>query len=104
VCDAGGINYYVKAFPGAGVDVFVGMDGMYVGIDMYTDIKLERIFFVKHRSVQIGSYVYDEPSDTKDPRLLSFGEAPAIAFSEAMGDLVKIAGKSTAQETEAADA
>jgi len=34
VCDGGGINHYVKAFPGAGVDVFVGTDGMYDGIDM----------------------------------------------------------------------
>jgi hypothetical protein len=104
VCDGGGINHYVKTFPGAGVDVFVGTEGMYVGIDMYSNIKLERIFFVKHGSVQIGSYTYDEPGDTKDPRLLSYAEVPPIAFSEAMGDLIKISGKSATQETEAADA
>jgi Domain of unknown function (DUF4132) len=104
VCDGGGINHYVKTFPGAGVDVFVGTEGMYVGIDMYSNITLERIFFVKHGSVQIGSYTYDEPGDTKDPRLLSYAEVPPIAFSEAMGDLIKISGKSATQETEAADA
>jgi hypothetical protein len=93
VCDAGGINHYMKTFPGAGVDVFVETDGMYIGIDMYTDIKLGKVFFVKHASVQVGSYVYDEPGDPNDPRLVCYGEVPPIAFSEAMGDLVKIAGK-----------
>jgi hypothetical protein len=104
VCDAGSIGHYVKTFPGAGVDVFVETEGMYVGIDMYTDIKLGKVFFVKHGTVQIGSYVYDEPGDPKDPRLVRYGEVPPIAFSEAMGDLVKIAGKSEAQPTEAANA
>ena len=93
VCDAGGISFYLKSFPAAGVDVFVGTDGLYVGIDMYSDITLGKAFFVKHSSVQIGSYVYDEPGDTNDPRLVAYGVVPPIAFSEAMGDLVKIAGK-----------
>ncbi len=104
VCDAGCINYYVKSFPAAGVDVFVGIEDMYVGIDMYSDIKLGKIFFVKHASVQIGSYVYDEPGDINDPRLVSYGDVPPIAFSEAMGDLVKISGKSEAQPVEGTDA
>jgi len=77
---------------------------MYVGIDMYTNIKLGKIFFVKHASVQIGSYIYDEPNDPNDSRLTSYGEVPAIAFSEAMGDLGKISGKSKEQPAEAADA
>lgn len=103
VCDAGCINYYLKSFPAAGVDAFVETEGMYVGIDMYTDIKLGRNFFVKHGSVQIGSYVYDEPGDPQDPRLASYGEVPVIAFSEAMGDLAKIAGKGKVETTEGAD-
>lgn len=104
VCDAGCINYYVKTFPGAGVDVFVETEGMYVGIDMYTDIKLGKNFFVKHGSVQIGSYIYDEPNDPNDPRLLSYAEVPAIAFSESMGDLLRISAKSAPQPAEVADA
>jgi len=93
VCDAGCINFYTKGFPTAGVDVFVGTEGMYVGIDMYTNIKLGRVFFTKHGSVQIGSYIYDEPGDEQDVRLVPFGEVSTIAFSEAMGDLMRIAGK-----------
>jgi hypothetical protein len=93
VCDAGCINFYTKVFPTAGVDVFVETEGMFVGIDMYTNIKLGKVFFTKHGSVQIGSYVYDEPSDAHDPRLMSYGEVHAIAFSETMGDLTRIAGK-----------
>ncbi|HAB19428.1 MAG TPA: DUF4132 domain-containing protein [Verrucomicrobiota bacterium] len=104
VVDAGGINYYYKQFPAAGVDVFIALEGMYVGIDMYSDITLGQVMFVKHRSVQIGGYTYDEPSGDKDERLVTFGSVPAIAFSEAMGDLAKISGKSGAQRSEEADA
>jgi hypothetical protein len=104
VCDGGGINHYVKSFPAAGVDVFVETEGMYVGIDMYSNIKLGKIFFAKHASVQIGSYLYDEPGDVNDPRLVSYGEVPGIAFSEAMGDLTKISGKSEGQQPEASHA
>jgi len=104
VVDAGGISYYYKQFPAAGVDVFIALDGMYVGIDMYSDITLGKVMFVKHRSVEIGSYTYDEPSGEKDERLAPFGSVPAIAFSEALGDLAKISGKSGQQQSEGTDA
>jgi len=39
------------------------------------------------------SYTYDEPRDEQDARLVPFGAVPPIAFSEAMGDLARIAGK-----------
>ncbi len=94
VCDAGGIDHYLKRFPTAGVDAFVGVEGMFIGIDMYSDITLGDIFFVKHGSVEIGSYIYDAPEGLNDPRLVAFGDVPAIAFSEAMSDLAKIAAKS----------
>ncbi len=103
VCDGGGINFYLKSFPTAGVDVFVETEGMFVGIDMYTEITLGKTFFTKHRSVEIGSYVYDEPGDEKDERLVPYGEVPAIAFSEAMGDLVRISGKNKPPAEEAAE-
>lgn len=100
VCDAGSISFYLKSFPAAGVDVFVATEGMFVGIDMYTDITLGKIFFARHGSVKIGGYEYDEPNDERDHRLVPFGEVPAIAFSEAMGDLARIAGmdKNTTEE------
>jgi hypothetical protein len=100
VCDAGGIPYYLKRFPSAGVDVFVEVEGMYVGIDLESEVTLGVVFFVKHGSVRIGGYEYDEPSNADDPRLVRFGEVPPIAFSEAMGDLGKIAAKSAAQDSE----
>ncbi len=96
VCDAGGINYYRKTFPNAGVEVFLGLEGMYVGVDMYSDVTLGEVFFVKSGSVKIGGYEYDEPSHENDPRLVTFGAVPPIAFSEALGDLARIAGKETA--------
>jgi hypothetical protein len=104
VVDGGGISYYYKQFPSAGVDVFIALEGMYVGIDMYSDITLGQVMFVKHRSVEIGSYTYDEPSGEMDGRLVAFGSVPAIAFSETMGDLAKISGKSDVRQSEGTDA
>lgn len=98
VCDAGGISFYLKTFPSAGVDVFVGTDGMFVGMDMESEVTLGKVFFVRHGSVAIGSYTYDEPADEADPRLVAFGAVPVIAYSEAMGDLGKISGKADAGE------
>ncbi|MBI3928500.1 MAG: DUF4132 domain-containing protein [Armatimonadetes bacterium] len=92
VCDGGCVNFYVKRFPGAGVDAFLETDGMYVGIDVDSSIRLGKSFFVHHDSVRLGSYVYDEPTEESDPRLIRFGSVPPIAFSESVGDLLKIAG------------
>ncbi len=55
---------------------------------------------MKSGSVSTGSYVYDEPSDEKDPRLLNFGEVPPVVFSETLGDLAKIAGTKNQDEEE----
>jgi hypothetical protein len=60
---------------------------------MESEVTLGKVFFVRHGSVAIGSYVYDEPGDESDPRLVAFGEVPVIAHSEAIGDLGKISGK-----------
>ena len=94
VCDGGGITSYRKNFPGAGADVILEVEGMYIGIGMEDSIKLGRFCFVNSGSVSTGSYVYDEPNDEKDPRLLAFGDVPPIVFSETLGDLTKITGRS----------
>jgi len=48
VCDAGGS--LLSQLPYAGFDVFVGTEGMFIGMDMYEDIKLGKVFFVKSGS------------------------------------------------------
>jgi hypothetical protein len=93
VADAGGVDAYRKVFPGAGVEAFLGLDGMFVGIGMSESITLQDLCFVRAETVKIGSYVYDTPSDEADPRLIPFGEVPPIVFSEVMGDLARIAGQ-----------
>ena len=96
VCDGGGITTYTKTFPAAGVDVFLGLDGMHIGIDMSTEIKLQGAYFVRAGSVKTGSYTYDEPGDENDPRVLPFDKVAPIVYSEVLGDLHKIAGKKEA--------
>jgi hypothetical protein len=63
-----------------------------MGAGMDDQVTLEWACFVPSGSVKIGSYVYDDPGPD-DPRLLTFGDVPAIVYSEAMGDLKTIAGK-----------
>lgn len=98
VCDAGGVGAYRKVYSGAGVEAFLHLDGMYVGTSCDDSIMLEEVFFVKAGSVEVGSYVYDQPANESDPRLLAFSEVPPVPFSETMGDLAKISGKTVPEE------
>ena len=98
VVDAGAVPYYYKPFPAAGVDVFLYVEGMYIGIDTDSSITLRTFYFVRHGSVEVGSYTYDEPSKEGDERLIPAGEVRPIAYSEALGDLRQIAGKGPASE------
>ena len=92
VCDGGGIRFYRKPFPAAGTEALVELEDMYVGAGMDATITLGKAFFVRLGSVATGSYVYDEPESMDDRRVLSFRDVPPIAFSEALGDLRRIAG------------
>ncbi len=97
VVDAGSISSYRKSFAGAGADAVLEVDGMFIGMGMEDTVKLGRFYFIKSGSVTFGSYTYDEPGDEKDARLIAFGDAPPIVYSETLGDLGRIAG--TKEET-----
>jgi hypothetical protein len=94
VCDAGGVMCYHRQFPASGADFILMLNDMYIGIDLYSDITLGRGHFVRSGSVAIGSYVYDEPENERDARVIPFGAVPPIVFSEVMGELRRIAGGS----------
>jgi len=98
VCDAGGIRFYHKRFPASGAEAFVELEDMYMGAGMDAFITLGNAFFVRLGSVETGSYVYDEPESMDDARVLAFRDVPPIAFSETLGDLVRIAGTSKARD------
>jgi hypothetical protein len=96
VADAGMITFYRKAFPAAGADILLYLDGMFVGADMYASVKLQHAYFVKSGSVKIGSYIYDEPSDENDERVLRLKDVPPIVYSESLADLQQISGTAAA--------
>jgi hypothetical protein len=98
VCDAGGIRFYHKRFPASGAEAFIELEDLYVSAGMDDSVTLGNAFFVKLGSVETGSYIYDEPESLDDPRVLSFKDVPPIAFSETLGDLLRIAGKSGAND------
>jgi hypothetical protein len=101
VLDGGNVDAYRKPFPAAGVEAFLSLDGLYMGIGREESITLHDLCFVRGGTVQIGSYTFDRPSNESDERLIPFGSVPAIVFSEVMADLAKISGKVGAGDEEA---
>ncbi len=93
VVDAGGVTSYVASFPAAGVDVFLCLEEFWIGMSMEDEARLGTVFFVRSGSVQVGSYIYDEPENEKDERVLALAEVPEIVYSEAVGQLEQIAGR-----------
>ncbi len=100
VGDGGMIVHFRKHFLG-GVDAIVELDGMPIlGLDAHTTITLGRFYFCRAGAVGHEGSAYDAPSNDGDPRLLSYGEVSPIVYSETLGDLAKITGKSDTQNGE----
>ena len=76
----GGVDSYRKVFPGASVEAFLGLEGMWVALRGDESIQLQGFYFVKGGSVRVGSYVRDNPSDESDERLIAFGGAAHRVF------------------------
>jgi Domain of unknown function (DUF4132) len=89
VVDAGGISSYYKLYPGAGVEVNLPTNGLYIGCDPMDSITLSAAYFVTAGTVERGSYMYNEPAPD-DPRVLRFDQVPPVVFSETLGDLKAI--------------
>lgn len=90
VVDSGEVSAYRKLFPHDKIEVFIKTDGLNVQSMDYDDVKLEDLFFVRPGAVAIGSYMYDEPRDESDGRLIGLAAVPPIVFSEAIADLQAI--------------
>jgi hypothetical protein len=89
VVDAGGISSYYKLYPGAGVEVNLPMDGLYIGCDPMDAITLSAAYFVTAGTIERGSYMYNDPAPN-DPRVLRFDQVPPVVFSETLADLKAI--------------
>lgn len=94
VIDAGGISSYYKSYPGAGVEVYLGTENFWVGFDPMDTLTLGAAYFAKAGSIERGSYLYDEPSSSDDPRVLRFDEVSPVVYSETLSDLQAIVGTS----------
>ena len=85
VVDAGAINSYYKEFPNAGYDVFICTEDHGIGYNF--DCVFGMMYFVKHGSVFTGSYMYNEPYKSTDPRIVPLAEVPVLLYSETIGDV-----------------
>lgn len=89
VVDAGGIASYYKLYPGAGVEVNLPTDGLYIGCDPMDAITLSAAYFATAGTIERGSYIYDEPAPD-DHRVLRFDQVSPVVFSETLADLKAI--------------
>jgi hypothetical protein len=87
VVDGGFISNYYKNFAEEGITAIITQEGdVCVG---YLDSigGIGNLMFVKYGSVDFGSYTYDEPGHTNDPRLIPFEQISPIIYSEVMADM-----------------
>lgn len=87
VVDGGGISSYYKDFSELGITAILMQEGS-IGVGYLDDnAEIGGLMFVSKKSVQFGSYIYDEPSNKNDTRLISFENVPPIVYSEVMSDM-----------------
>ena len=87
VVDAGWISSFYKDFAEANITAIITQQGELSVGDPSAPAELSELIFVKRNQVSFGSYVYDEPSNTNDTRLIPFGDLPPIVYSEVMADM-----------------
>lgn len=92
VVDSGEVSAYRKLFPHDKIEVFIKTAGLNVqsGYDVDAEVTLADLFFVRPGAVAVGNYMFDEPRDESDGRLIGLGAVPPIVFSEAIADLQAI--------------
>jgi hypothetical protein len=90
VGDEGMVGSYRKRFSSSGIDAFVVVDGMPVyGYDPSASCTIAEVLFL--------------PLDTKPAdfttSLMKLGDVPVMVFSETVGDLMRISGKTEGSES-----
>ncbi|GEM_PF-3238466 len=92
VADAGGILSYYKEYDTAGVEAVLNLEECWVGMDPMDEVTLGDALFIQAGVLTRGSYEYDQVrSDEK--HVLSFGELPAVVYSETVADLRFLLGE-----------
>lgn len=92
VVDAGEVSSYLRRFEAAGIDAVLSLGGLNVRREASHEVQLRRLGFVPRGAVITGSYIYDEPRDADDGRLIPLGEVPPIVFAETIGSLEHLVG------------
>lgn len=87
VVDGGGVSSYRKDFKYAGITAILMQQGELGVAWMGGTAEVGDLMFVKSGSVRFGSYVYDEPRDATDPRLIPLGDLPPVVYSEVMAEM-----------------
>jgi hypothetical protein len=90
--ESGSVLHYRRLFASAGIEVFLQTHGLFMGMGRDESIELGDACFVREGSVQVGSYLHDDPVNAMDTRPLRLGDVPPVIYSEAMGELERIAG------------
>jgi Domain of unknown function (DUF4132) len=87
IVDAGMISSYYKDFSSLGITAVIEQTGTHCVGYYEQNAEMGSLYFVHSKGIKFGSYYYDDPRDANDPRLIAFGDVPAIVYSEVMADL-----------------
>jgi len=90
--DGGYIYDCFRKYPGLDLEVYLGLEGFHATSGRDDEIKLATALFAKADPNQKRAYLGVMPG-ADDPRVLSFGEVPAVVYSEATADLKTIMGE-----------
>lgn len=86
--DGGMIYAYRKRFPALAVDAFITLDGLPAWADVSAVVTLHEAFFLPAGA----------RPDRIDATRMRLGDVPVMAFSESIGDLMRISGRGEATE------
>jgi hypothetical protein len=87
IVDAGMISSYYKDFSTLGITAVIEQTGTHCVGYYEQNAEMGSLYFVHSEGIKFGSYYYDDPRDANDPRLIAFGDVPAIVYSEVVADL-----------------
>lgn len=91
--DGGYVYTFYKPFPTGGIEVYLQVRG-FAAFSTFDDEVTLGSALIARRSPDERRSEMEEPDDPADPRVLTFGEVPAIVYSETISDLKVITANS----------
>ena len=91
--DGGRILSLYKQFPAVGVEAYLYVEGLMAFSGYGDEVTLHEGVFTRIDSDRPRAYLPNEPYDSDHERVLSFGQVPAVVYSETLCDVTAFAAQ-----------